>query len=82
MFEKKTRCCVATQLSINSEKTTFGLFHANKPIPEIFDCIQTTYLTIDRVNYVQYLGLIIDENLYWAYWYKYLGKYFLIFNHV
>ena len=48
LFENFFRWCVAKQLSINSEKTNFVLFHAkNKPIPENFDCIQTTYLTID-----------------------------------
>ena len=63
---KKYRCCVATHLSINSEKTNFVLFHAkNKPIPENFNCIHPTYLAIDRVKCVQYLGLMIDENLYW-----------------
>ena len=87
LFEKKSRWCVANQLSINSEKTNFVLFHTkNKPIPEHFDCIQTTFLTIDRVKFVQYLGLMIDENLYWhmhaEYVYNSLVKYFDIFNHV
>ena len=87
LFEKKSRRCVANQLSINSEKTNFVLFHTkNKPIPEHFDCIQTTFLTIDRVKFVQYLGLMIDENLYWhmhaEYVYNSLVKYFGIFNHV
>ena len=46
LFEKKFRWCVANQISINSEKTHFLLFHAkNKPIPENFNCIQTTYTT-------------------------------------
>ena len=32
LFEKKIRWCVASQLSINSEKTNFVLFHEkNKP---------------------------------------------------
>ena len=58
----------------------------NKPIPEHFDCIQTTFLTINKVKFVQYLGLLIDENLYWymhaEYVYNSLVKYFGIFNHV
>ena len=87
LFENIFRWCVANQLSINSEKTNFVLFHAkNKPIPENFDCIQTTYLTIDRVKCVQYLGLMIDENLYWhmhvEHVYNSLLKYFGIFNHI
>ena len=87
LFENIFRWCVANQLSINSEKTNVVLFHANnKPIPENFDCIQTTYLTIDRVKCVQYLGLMIDENLYWhmhvEHVYSSLVKYFGIFNHI
>ena len=87
LFEKKSRLCVANQLSINSEKTHFVLFHANnKPIPEHFDCIQTTFLTINRVKRAQYLVLMIDENLYWdmhvQYVYNSLVKYFGMFNHV
>ena len=87
LFENIFRWCVANQLSINSEKTNFVLFHAkNKPIPENFDCIQTTYLTIDRVKCVQYLGLMIDENLYWhmhvEHVYNSLLKYFGIFNRI
>ena len=55
LLEKKNRWSIANQLTINSEKTNFVLFHAkNKPIPENFDCIQTTYPTIDRVKCVQW----------------------------
>ena len=87
LFEKNSRWCVANQLSMNSEKTNFVLFHTkNKPIPEHFDCIQTMFFTINRVKFVQYLGLMIDENLYWhmhaEYVYNSLVKYFGIFNHV
>ena len=49
-------------------------------------CIQTTFITIKRVKFVQYLGLMIDENLYWQmhaeYVYNSLVKYFGIFNRV
>ena len=86
-LKKNSRWCVANQLSTNSEKTNFVLFHTqNKPVPEHFDCIQTTFLTINRVKLVQYLGLMIDESLYWhmhaEYVYNSLVKYFGIFNHV
>ena len=47
LFEKNSRWCVANQLSINSEKTNFVLFHKkNKPIPEHFDCIQQRFLPL------------------------------------
>ena len=78
---------VVNQLSINSEKTNFVPFHAkNKQIPENFDCIQTIFITLNRVKCVQYLGLMIDENLYWhmhvEHMYNSLVKYFGIFNHI
>ena len=48
LFEKNFRWFVANQLSIDSEKTIFLLFHAkNKPTPENFDCIQTTFITLN-----------------------------------
>ena len=57
---------LANKLSINKDKTNFVLFHnKNKPIPENFDCIETENMPIKRVQMVQYLGLIVDENLYW-----------------
>ena len=37
----------------------------NKPVPNDFDSIQTNHMTIGRVKTVDYLGLVIDENLYW-----------------
>ena len=84
---KKNRWCLAHQLLINSEKTIFVFFHAkNMPIPESFDCIQTTYLTIDRVKCVQFSGLTIDENLnchiHVEHVHNSLVNYFGIFNHV
>ena len=36
----------------------------NKPVPNDFDSIQTNHMTIRRVKIVNYLGLVIDENLY------------------
>ena len=37
----------------------------NKPVPNNFGSIQTEHMTIRRVKTVNYLGLVIDENLYW-----------------
>ena len=66
LFDKLYHWCVANKLSINSNKTNFVLFHMkNKPVPNDFDSIQTNHMTIGRVKTVNYLGLVIDENLYW-----------------
>ena len=66
MFTKLYHWCVANKLSINSDKTNFVLFHMkNKPVPKNFTCIQTDVMQITRVNSVHYLGMSLDENLYW-----------------
>ena len=87
LFDKLYHWCVTNKLSINSNKTNFVLFHMkNKPVPNDFDSIQTNHMTIGRVKTVNYLGLVIDENLYWNAHVDFvcasLVKYFGIFNHI
>ena len=87
LFDKLYHWCVANKLSINSDKTNFVLFHMkNKPVPNDFDSIQTNHMTIRRVKIVNYLGLVIDENLYWNAHADFvcasLVKYFGMFNHI
>ena len=58
----------------------------NKPLPNDFDSIQSNHMTIGRIKTVNYLGLVIDENLYWNAHVDFvcasLVKYFGIFNHI
>ena len=58
----------------------------NKPVPNNFDSIQPNLMTIGRVKTVNYLGLVIDENLYWDAHADFvcasLVKSFGIFNHI
>ena len=87
LFHKLYHWCVANKLSINSDKTNFVLFHMkNKPVPNDFDRIETNHMTIRRVKIVNYLGLVIDENLCWNAHVDFvctsLLKYFGIFNHI
>ena len=83
MFTKLYRWCLANKLSINKDKTNFVLFHNKK---QTHSCIETENMPIKRVQMVQYLGLIVDENLYWNAHVDYvcmsLVKFFGIFNHV
>ena len=66
MFTKLYHWCVANKLSINNDKTNFVLFHMkNKPVPKHFECIKTDVMEINRVNSIQYLGMLLDEHLYW-----------------
>ena len=87
MFTKLYHWCVANKLSINSDKTNFVLSHMkNKPVPKNFTCIQTDVMQITRVKSVQYLGISLDEKLYWHDHVDQicasLVKYFGIFNHI
>ena len=54
-------------------------------MPNDFDSIRTDHMTINRAKIVNYLGLVIDENLYWNAQVDSvcasLVKYFVIFNH-
>ena len=87
LFTKLYHWCIANKLSINSDKTNFVLFHMkNKPVPRNFTCITTEAMQINRVKSVQYLGMLLDENLYWHEHIDQtcasLVKFFGIFNHV
>ena len=87
LFMKSYHWCFANKLSINSDQTNLVLFHVkNKPVPGDFTGLQTKAIKFDRVQSVQYLGMLLDETLYW---HEHanptcasLIKYFGIFNHV
>ena len=57
-----------------------------KPVPNDFDSIQTNHMTIRTIKIVNYLGLVIDENLYWNAHANFvcvsLVKCFVILNHI
>ena len=87
MFTKLYHWCVANKLLIDSDKTNFVLFHMkNKPVPKNFTYIQTDVMQITRVKSVQYLGMSLDQNLYWHDHVNHicasLVKYFGVFNHI
>ena len=66
LFMKLYHWCIANKLSINSDKTNLVLFHLkNKPVPRDFTGLQTQAMKIDRVQSVQYLGMLLIEKLYW-----------------
>ena len=58
----------------------------NKPVPKYFECIQIEVMQIKTVNSVQYLGMLLDGNLYWHEHVDQICasfvKYFGIFNHI
>ena len=58
----------------------------NKPVPKHFEYIQTDVMQVNRVNSIQYLGMLVDEHLYWHEHVDQicasLVKYFGIFNHI
>ena len=51
---------------LSTAKNSFVLFHLkNKPIPRNFTCIQREVMQIKRVEFVQYLGILPNENLFY-----------------
>ena len=87
LFMKLYHWCIANKLSINSDKTNLVLFHLkNKPVPRDFTGLQTQAMKINRVQSVQYLGMLLDEKLHWhehvTQTCASLIKYFGIFDHI
>ena len=39
--------------------------YKNKPVPKNLETLDTSVMNINRVNYFNYLGVIIDEKLNW-----------------
>ena len=56
----------ANKLSLNVKKTNYCIFHSpSYIIPKNCDFIKIGSKQIERVTYVKYLGLIIDDKLNW-----------------
>ena len=57
-----------------------------KTLPNDFDRIETKHMTMRRVKIVNYLGFVIDENLYWNAHVEFVCtsqvKYFGTSNHI
>ena len=73
--------CLDNRLTINLSKTCFIIFRTkNKRIPADFVDLKMDDISISRVNVIKYLGVYIDEHLYWdqhiSYLCKTLTKYF------
>ena len=87
LYSKLFRWCLYNGLTINFSKTCFILFHTkNKPIPPGLNSIHVENIEIQRVQSTKYLGLFIDEKLYWNdhvnYLCKNLTKFFGLFKRV
>ena len=81
--------CESNKLTINNDKTCFLLFHTRKKKipPEINKLFfEELGFAIKRCSTIQYLGLLLDENLSWQphieHVCKSLVKYFGIFNQI
>ena len=56
----------SNKLTLNAEKSNFIIFRSKQNrIKNIPDQLSFDNLTINRSNYVQYLGVILDEHLTW-----------------
>ena len=66
-FENLYRWCVCNELTTNSDKTNFVLFHTiNKPMPTNLNEISMEFMTVQRVKTFKYLGITLDETLNWG----------------
>ena len=63
----------ANQLSLNIKKSNFVIFRPRQKKLKyevnlkVFDYQTNTYISLERKNYVKYLGVLIDETLSWKY---------------
>ena len=63
----------ANKLSLNIKKSNFVIFpprQKNMPLLpriKILDSVTNTYANLEMIDYVKYLGLMIDSNLSWKY---------------
>ena len=85
LFTKLYHWCVANKLSINSEKT--ALYYSTWKTSQSLETFPLSkQIQINRVESVQYLGMLRDEKLYWHEHVDQicasLVKYFGIFNHI
>ena len=58
----------ANKLSINAGKTKYIFFHKqhdSKKIPQKLPMLILNNTTLERVNYIEFLGVILDENINW-----------------
>ena len=54
------------KLSLNVKKTKFVVFHAiNKDIEELVPVLQINNIAIERVENFNFLGLILNEHMFW-----------------
>ena len=87
MFTKLYHWCVANKLSINNVKPTLycSIWKTNRFL-NISNGSKQMLCKINRVNSIQYLGMLLDEHLYWHEHVDQicasLVKYFGIFNHI
>ena len=63
----------ANKLSLNIKKSNFVIFHSYQKRPDyqvylkIFDSHSNTLISLERKNYVKYLGVLINSGLTWKY---------------
>ena len=64
---------IANKLSLNIKKSNFVIFRPRQKKLnyevnlKVFDYQTNTYISLERKNYVKYLGVLIDETLSWKY---------------
>ena len=64
-FSKVINWCQANKLTINDDKTNFSIFKSSRKVTQIENNLQIGSAPLNRVDYVTYLGVILDSGLSW-----------------
>ena len=66
IFDKLEEWFAANKLTINVDKTNFNIFHPpRKKISQEFNALNIGKTQIGRVDYIRYLGFLLDDQLNW-----------------
>ena len=75
-LRKVATCLKANKLSLNISKANYSLFHSTrkrKDIPNILPLLHIDNVLIKREFVTNFLGVYIDENIFWKHHIKILG---------
>ena len=73
-LEKINKWLVVNKLSLNIDKTFYMLFRSQRLATELTKEIYIAGKKIDKVKYIRFLGIYIDESLTWEYHSSHIRK--------
>ena len=73
-LKKIKRWFDANRLALNITKTNYVIFHSPSKMIDQFIRIKLGSKSIDRANFVRYLGILVDSTLSWKFYVTELSK--------